>query len=559
MIRYFTTAGDKHGWAIDEDLRLMRRSLDGVARETGLAAADVVHAPFWPPLAMHDRGVLRRRFVIAQADNPPFFYLTQPDFAWGQSLVDLWVARSTEAHAQFRDLGLNSIHIPYAIDGSVFSCLGGNESLRTKYGLPRDAYIIGNFHRDSEGCDLAKPKLQKAPEMMLAVLRKLQAGGAKFHVLLAGPRRHWLRSGLRQAGIPFTFIGRETGGNDDFGVNILSRAQLNELYNACDLYLIPSRWEGGPQSAMEAAATRTKILGTPLGVARDILDPECLFDTAGEAAGKILRDMRSGWLGRHADAQEERVRREHTGEAMARHLRALYTELPLMPSYVAKSKHQRPRMRDALRETRWHIQRRISPPRLPRSIRLVAGSNCDDSLGEATDGLRAVAEKLGIVVSDDTTAPLVAAGVSGQDADFRLLPVGGEVDEASDTACHIAMAVQDAVNFRQLHPSARVVVCPLVAMKKARDHAENPVIEPGDRHASHRIWKAMQSNAVSVYPEDSAYYYQVFHGGIGYGHRRTREEAMHLAAGEKDDFTEMARPPSLEAAASFWRQLLAAH
>jgi len=119
------------------------------------------------------------------------------------------------------------------------------------------------------------------------------------------------------------------------------------------------------------------------------------------------------------------------------------------------------------------------------------------------------------------------------------------------------MAVQDAVNFRQSHPSARVVVCPLVALEKQETSIENPVIEPGDRQSSHRIWKSMQMNGVPVYPENSAYYYQVFHGGIGYGHRRTREEALHLAAEEKETFLELVRPPSLGSAAAFWRQLLA--
>ncbi len=44
------TAGDRHGWAIDEDLRLLREALRGTAAETSLASAEVVHSPFWMAL-----------------------------------------------------------------------------------------------------------------------------------------------------------------------------------------------------------------------------------------------------------------------------------------------------------------------------------------------------------------------------------------------------------------------------------------------------------------------------------------------------------------------------
>ena len=557
MIRYFPTAGDTLGWAIDEDLRLLRGALAGTAEEVSLAKALVAHATYWPHLFFHHPRLLQNRFVIAHADNPPFFYLTQPSFAQAQKQVDLWVARSREAAEQFRQLRLPCVHIPYAIDAGLFHPLPDRASLRGKYGVPPDAYVIANFHRDSEGADVSRPKLQKAPEMMMAILRRVCAAGGKPHVLLAGPRRHWLRAQLERESVPFTFVGRSGVVNDDYDTNVLSRTQLNELYNTCDLYLIPSRWEGGPQSAMEAAAARTKILSTPLGVARDILDPECLFDTAGEAAGKILRDMQTGELGRHIDAQEDRVRLEHTDEAMTRHLRALYAELPAMPSYAAKAARPRSWFGDSLDETRWRLRRRLSRPRLPRSIRLEVPRGADESIVEAGNTLRAVMRELGVGIADDRTAPLVCAGSSCGKADFRLLPAGGEVADASDMTCHVAMAVQDAVNFRQSHPSSGVVVCPLVAMEKPDASGESPVIKPGDRHASYRIWKAMQSNAVPVYPENSSYYYQVFHGGVGYGHRRTCEEAVRLATEEKETFLEMTRPPALESAAAFWRQLLA--
>ena len=557
MIRYFTTAGDQHGWAIDEDLRLIRAALAGKARASGLGSCDVVHAAFWLPLALHPAEVLRRRFVVAQADNPPFFYLTQPSFAWGQKLVDLWVARSTEARDQFRALQLPCVLIPYAIDGSLFFPIAEKKAIRAKYGLPENTYIIGNFHRDSEGGDLTKPKFQKSPEMMVDILKRLQAKGEKFHVLLAGPRRHWLRQELKRCGIPFTFVGRDIAG-DDFGTNILARPQLNELYSACDLYLIPSRWEGGPQSAMEAAAARTKLLSTPLGVARDILAAPCLFDTASEAAEKILRDMRDGFLGASLDEQHDKVRRDHTDEAMSRHLRHLYDDIPNMESYRAKASLHKRAFPDSLRDFSFRVARRFSRPRLPRAVGLSHHQGGDPALDAAVDNLRKVFDQLGVEIRADQSSPVVSTDADPVSAAYRLLPTGGEVSEASDETLHIAASAQDAVNFRSLHPRSPVVVCPLVFAPRTNTGAMPCVVDENDKFASQRIWQAMLEGNVPVYPEGTAYYYQVFHGGVSHGRRRTCDEAVRIAIEERKSLLEMSRPPTFEAAVAFWRGLLAA-
>ena len=556
MIRFFPTAGDTLGWAIDEDLRLLRAALRGAARETSLAKADVVHATYWPHLFFHHPDVLRRRFVVAHADNPPFFYLTQPGFARAQQIVDLWIARSTEAEEQFAALRLPCLHIPYAIEGSVFFPISDRRALRRKYGLPTDTYIIANFHRDSEGADVTQPKTQKAPEMMVSILRRLRDRGAKFHVLLAGPRRHWLRRNLGELGIPFTFAGRDGIEGDDYRENILSRPQLNELYNACDLYLIPSRWEGGPQSAMEAAAARTKVLSTPLGVARDILEANSLFDTASEAADKIFSDMQSGLLGATIDAQHDKVRRDHTDAAMSRHLRNLYAALPRMESYIAKASLTRNVVDDAFREISSRIRSRFAHPRVPRSVALVHRDGSDSSLDDAAANLRDVLERLGMALRDDGSSPVISTAGAPADADFRLLPPGGEVREASDKTVHVAFSVQDAVNFRRMHPRSPVVVSPLVFGPCTGRAADPHVVENGDRLASFRIWQSLVAGDVPVYPAGSPYYYQVFHGGIPYGSRRSREDAVRIAAQEKSDFVEMAVRPSPASAATFWRGLL---
>lgn len=551
MIRYFATSGDKHGWAIDEDLRLIRRALQGKARETALWSTDVVHAPFWMALDMHHPGVLGRKFVIAHADNPPFFYLTQPEFLAAQQQVDLWVARSKEAAKQFADLGLAAEHVPYAIDESVFFPLPERPSLRDKYGIPREAYVIGNFHRDSEGSDLAKPKLQKSPETLVAILCMVKERGLIPHVLLAGPRRHWIREALQKEGIPFTFVGRGDVAGDDFGINILSRPQLNELYNACDVYLIASRWEGGPQSAMEAAAAGTKMLSLPLGVAADILVKQSLFDTPAEAAEKIVSDMRENALACTLDPQKQRLLANHTADAMSRGLQRIYENLPV--KLAKRVRVDRRPVTDMFREFSWQCSRR-RPRKQARSVRIrhVAGS--DLFMDEAMANLERILREAGISVNGGPQDPAVA-GRSDEQADFRILPIGGGDTRHHDLSGRIAFSVQDAVNFRAAGGKAPVVVCPLVFSGREK-HALQTVVGENDRRASLQVSQCLQAGGVAVYPRESAYYYQVFHAGVPYGGERSQSEAVQVAAAQAGVLGNLGRPATWEGTAAFWEKLL---
>lgn len=551
MIRYFPSSGDKHGWAIDEDRRLIRQALRKTAREAPLWSADVVHAPFWMALSMHHPSVLSRRFVIAHADNPPFFYLTQPEFARTQKTVDLWVARSSEAMEQFSALGLRAEHVPYAIDEKLFFPIADRAALREKYGIPREAYIVGNFHRDSEGADLASPKLQKAPETMVAILRQVRAAGGSPHVLLAGPRRHWIRRELAREGIPFTFVGKSGIEGDDFGINILSREVLNELYNACDLYLVPSRWEGGPQSAMEAAAARVKILSFPLGVARDILEPGSLFDAPSEAAAKIFGDMRENLLAATLEPQSEKLHANHTSRAMQNGLRRIYEKI--VPELNTSPRGTFNLLADALRENVWQVVRR-RPRRARRAVRLLHRRGGNAFLDQVMETVAELLHEKGVSTDGGGSDPAIA-GSSGDNSQFRLLAAGGTDLCPDDPACRIALSVQDAVNFKLSGNTAPVVVCPFL-FKGTGSRGSQLTIDEDNRGASLDVWNCLLDGGVPVYPETSAYYYEVFHGGVAYGNKRSREQAADIATRDAELFRSLARTPTRECAGNFLKTLL---
>ena len=44
--------------------------------------------------------------------------------------------------------------------------------------------------------------------------------------------------------------------------------EINELYNLLDLYVVSSRFEGGPQSILECGITKTPIISTNVGIAK---------------------------------------------------------------------------------------------------------------------------------------------------------------------------------------------------------------------------------------------------------------------------------------------------
>jgi glycosyltransferase involved in cell wall biosynthesis len=53
---------------------------------------------------------------------------------------------------------------------------------------------------------------------------------------------------------------------------------INELYNCLDLYVVNSRYEGGPRSIIECALTKTPVISTRVGIAPEFMDNNSLFD-----------------------------------------------------------------------------------------------------------------------------------------------------------------------------------------------------------------------------------------------------------------------------------------
>lgn len=129
-----------------------------------------------------------------------------------------------------------------------------------------DKYVVGSFQRDTEGSDLKTPKLEKGPDLFCDYIARIKDKHPNLHVLLGGWRRQYVISRLEQMSVPYTYYERSPLEN------------IRKMYAACNLYVVSSRYEGGPQALLEASLMKIPIISTNMGMAKDVLSKNCLVD-----------------------------------------------------------------------------------------------------------------------------------------------------------------------------------------------------------------------------------------------------------------------------------------
>ncbi len=309
--KVYFTGRDNQGWALHHEMESTQRLLDFV-KPAGLVNSAIIHTVYWPTLLTLPAIFLRGKRIISHLTHDPEVAFRQPGFNLAKKLVTLWIVRSEKARTRMAAWGLTTRVIPYILEEDIFHPLNQSDDrlrrLVERWSIPRERYLIGSFQRDTEGNDLRSPKLMKGPDIFAQIVEDLWRQGALIHVVLAGPRRFWLRRRLRASGVPFTFVGTEVD-NDDLQLNTLSRSDINLLYNLIDVYLVSSRQEGGPQAVMEAAAAKSKVISTDVGHAREILTPDCIFVEPNEAVAKIQHDISQDFLRDSLDHNFQAIQR----------------------------------------------------------------------------------------------------------------------------------------------------------------------------------------------------------------------------------------------------------
>jgi glycosyltransferase involved in cell wall biosynthesis len=219
-------------------------------------------------------------------------------------------------------LAAEKVHrIPIGIDVEAFRLRSAGDvaAARRTLGLPETAFVVGSFQKDGVGWgDGLEPKLIKCPDVLLAAVERLRARVPELVVLLTGPARGYVRSGLESLGIPHRHV-------------LLPHVDaVAQAYDAIDVCLVTSRDEGGPRAVLESMATGAPLVSTRVGQAAD-----------------LVRHGANGWLVEVGDVEGVVEGAVHVAEATDEELgrvRAAARATAEESSYVAL----RPRWRDLL-------------------------------------------------------------------------------------------------------------------------------------------------------------------------------------------------------------------
>jgi len=204
---------------------------------------------------------------IYHIDNEKFNEKEKNEFYFRDKYVDEYHVISKNTENQLKKLTEKKITtIPFWINNDIWFEIREKKELRRKYSLDNDKFYIGSFQRDSEGSDLTKPKLSKGPDRFVEIVLKYMERQTNIHVVITGKRRDYLINEFKSRDIKYTYF------------EMVDYKMLNELYNCLDLYIVSSRYEGGPQAIVECGVTKTPIISTNVGIAPEILSSESIFD-----------------------------------------------------------------------------------------------------------------------------------------------------------------------------------------------------------------------------------------------------------------------------------------
>lgn len=151
--------------------------------------------------------------------------------------------------------------IPLGVDLNTFSPVNieKRKDIRKCLGVPDGKVVIGSFQKDGNGWgEGLEPKLIKGPDIFLDAVARL-TDDYEIHCLLTGPARGYIKKNLERIGVRYTHSYLHDPGD------------VAKWFQACDLYIMASRIEGGPKSILESLACGVPLVATKVGMVPDIL------------------------------------------------------------------------------------------------------------------------------------------------------------------------------------------------------------------------------------------------------------------------------------------------
>jgi glycosyltransferase involved in cell wall biosynthesis len=218
-----------------------------------------------------DARLLSQRHVITTVHHivPDKFGSTEMiEFAARDQITTAYHVPSRKTADQIRPLTQKPIHvIPFWINQNIWYHISDKSTLRKKFAFDQKQFLLGSFQRDTEGKDLITPKLEKGPDILCDIVHKYhKIYGESLNVILAGWRRQYVINRFQSMNVRFSYFEK---------IDLFS---LNELYNCLNLYVVSSRFEGGPQAIVECGITKTPVISTDVGLASDFLHKSSIFE-----------------------------------------------------------------------------------------------------------------------------------------------------------------------------------------------------------------------------------------------------------------------------------------
>jgi glycosyltransferase involved in cell wall biosynthesis len=193
--------------------------------------------------------------------------------AWPFDLINKYAAgcfvpnKHTKEQAE-KYIKIPIYHIPYWL---LSKRMKSDSKVRREDIAKEGEIIIGSFQKDSEG-NTERPKLSKGPDIFLKLLVELKKL-YNIKVLLTGYNRNYLIKNFEREGISFVYIPKTH--------------DINALYDISDWCFVTSRFEGGPQTVLEASYRKVKILSRDVGMASEVLHRDCLCNSIDDFIDKF--------------------------------------------------------------------------------------------------------------------------------------------------------------------------------------------------------------------------------------------------------------------------------
>ena len=255
----------KESWVVDRFVKEWKENNKNISTNL-LSKADLIWiiSPWtWKKLSKKHLSSKKVICTIHHIDDKKF---NVEEFSELDKLVDRYHIISKKTENTLKQLTKKDIfYSPFWIDSKKFFNIKDNQSLRKKFNIKDNDFAIGSFQRDTEGSDNKSPKLEKGPDNFIEIIKNLDYENKNLKVVLTGKRRNYIINKLNELKISFEYF------------QMVDNKRLNELYNSLDLYIVASRVEGGPQSILECALSKTPIISTDVGVANQILSDKSIF------------------------------------------------------------------------------------------------------------------------------------------------------------------------------------------------------------------------------------------------------------------------------------------